>query len=156
MDIKLIPATLASLPDMLDCGRRAFDNDALEHAIFPDRSEVLLGSKEVLDFRMNRVRKRLQSPDWHYVLATIDSIEAPTKVVGYAGWMAPPLQDNITEQKQVENSVESQTQQPSFAIDDEYIPKGMDMDAFKHGTEIIEKAKKEILGEEEHRMWCKF
>lgn len=156
MDIQLIPATVASVPEMVDCGRRAFENDALEHAIFPNRSEVLLESKEVLEYRMNRIRKRLQSPDWHYVLATIDSTEAPVKVVGYAGWMAPPPQENIIEQKQVESAVESQIQQHPFAIDDEYSPKGMDMDAFKHAIEVIEKAKKEILGKEEHRVWCKF
>lgn len=156
MDIQLIQATVASVPKMLDCGRRAFENDALEHAIFPDRSEAVLENKEVLEYRMNRIRKRLQSPDWHYVLAMIDSTETPEKVVGFAGWMAPLSQDNITEQKQVENAVDSQIQQRPFAIDDEYSPKGIDMDAFKHVNEVIEKAKKEILGKEEHRVWCKF
>ena len=156
MGIQLIPATVASVLEIVDCGRRAFENDALEHATFPNRSEVTLRSKEFLEYRMNRIRKRLQSPDWHYMLATIDSTEAPAKVVGYAGWMAPPLQENITEQKQVESAIESQIQQHPFAIDNEYIPKGMDMDAFKHANKVIEKAKKEILGEEEHRVWCKF
>ena len=154
MDIQLIPGTVASVPEMLDCGHRAFENDALEHAVFPNRSEVLL--LESKEFRMSRLRKRLQSPDWHYVLATIDSTEAPAKVVGYAGWMAPPPQQNITEQKQVESAVESQIQQQPFAVDDEYSAKGMDMDALKHVNEVLEKAKKEILGKEEHRVWCKF
>jgi hypothetical protein len=156
MDIQLIPATVASLPEMVDCGRRAFENDVLEHAVFPNRSEVLLGSKELVEFRMNRIRKRLQSPDWHYVLATIDSPEAPAKVVGYSGWMAPPSQENIIKQKQVESAVESQIQQQPFAVDVESSPEGIDMDAFKHANEVIEKTKKEILGKEEHRIWCKF
>ena len=156
MDIQLIPPTVTSVPEMVDCGRRAFENDALEHAIFPNRSEDLLGSKEFLEFRMNRIRKRLLSPDWHYVLATIDSPEAPAKVVGYSGWMAPSPQENITEQKQVDSAVESQIPQHPFAIDNEYSPEGMDMDAFKHANEVIEKTKKEILGKEEHRIWCKF
>lgn len=138
---------------MVACGRRAFENDALEHAIFPDRSEIMLESKELLEYRMSRIRKRLQSPDWHYVLATIVSAEARGKVVGFAGWMAPPPQENITEQKQVESAVESQTQQPSSAIDDEDKPDFIDMDAFKHANEVIDKAKKEILGNEEHRVW---
>jgi len=153
MDIQLIPATVASVPEMIDCGRRAFENDALEHAIFPNRSEALLDSKESKEYRMNRIRKRLQSPDWHYVLATIDSTEAPVKVVGYAGWMAPPPQENDTEQKRWDGAVQSQTEHQPFAIEDEYCPEGMDMDAFKHGNEVIEKAKKEILGKEEHRVW---
>jgi hypothetical protein len=146
MDIRLVSATVASVPGIVDCGRRAFDDDALEHAICPNRSEALLGSKEVLEYRMNRIRKRLQSPDWHYVLATIDSTEAPAIIIGYAGWMAPLPQGNITEQKQVESPVENQIQSP----------KGMDVDAFNHANDVIEKAKKEILGKEEHRVWCKF
>ena len=155
MDIQLIPATVASVPEMVDCGRRAFENDALEQAIFPNPKD-LLESKEFHEFRMDRIRKRLRSPDWHYVLATIDSTEAPAKIVGFAGWMPPTSGENITEQKQVESAVESQTQQRPLARDDEYSPKGMDMDAFKYANEVIEKAKKEILGEEEHRVWCKF
>jgi hypothetical protein len=154
MDIELIPATVAYVPDMIDPGRRAFENDALDHAIFPDRSEALLGSKESLEFRMNRIRKRLQSPEWRYVLATIDSIGGPAKIVGYAGWMVPQPQGNDTEQQHVENAVESQIEQQPVAADDD-TPVGLDMDAFKYGTEIVEKAKKEILGEEEHRVWCK-
>lgn len=155
MDIQLIPATVASVPEMVDCGLRAFENDALEHAIFPDRSEVTLRSKELLEYRMNRIRKRLQSPDWHYMLATIDSTDAPAKVVGFAGWMAPPPQENVTEHKHVESAGESRTQQQPVAEDD-IRPKGMDMDALKHVSEIIEETKKDVLGEEEHRVWCKF
>lgn len=151
MDIQYIPATVASVPEIVACGGRAFENDALEHAIFPDRSEAMLGSKEMLEYRMDRIRKRLQSPNWHYVLATIDSAEAPAKIVGFAGWMAPPPQENITEQKQVESAVES-----PIAIQEENTPKGMDMVAFKHASEVIVKAKKDILGKEEDRVWCKF
>jgi len=139
---------------MVDCGRRAFDNDALEHAILPDRSAAVLDSNEMLEFRMNRIRKRLQSPDWRYVLATVDPAEGPAKIVGYAGWMAPPTQENITEQerKQKENVVQRQVQQQP-PVKDEDTPKGLDMDTFKYINELIEKTKKEILGEDEQRVW---
>ena len=152
----MIPATVDSVPEMVQCGRRAFENDALEHAIFPNRSEALLDSKEFQEFRMNRIRKRLQSPDWHYVLATIGSTETSARIIGYAGWMAPPSQQNDTEQKQVESSVESQIEQQTSEIVVESAPKGMDMDAFQHANEVVEKTKKEILGKEEHKIWCKF
>ena len=90
------------------------------------------------------------------MLATIGSTEAPAKIVGYAGWMAPPSQENDTEQKQVESAVEIQIQQQPSAIEVESPPKGLDVDAFQYANEVIEKTKKEILGKEEHRVWCKF
>jgi hypothetical protein len=32
----------------------------------------------------------------------------------------------------------------------------LDMDAFRHVVEVVENAKKEILGEDENKVWCKF
>lgn len=148
MDIQLAPPTVAAVAEMSDCARRAFENDGLEHALFPDRSDPQVVSKELLEYRMNRIRKHLQSPDWHYVIATIDSPQGPAKVVGYAAWMAQPPQEKATEEQPGGNTVEIQT-------DDEYMPNHMDMDAFKYASEIIEKAKKEILEKEDNGVWCK-
>jgi hypothetical protein len=139
MDIQLIPATVASVPEMSDCGCRAFENDELENAVFPNQPGALQGRKE---YRIHSIRKRLQSPGWHYVLATIDSSEGPAKVVGYAGWKAPTPQGNDAEQ--------------NHAVEDDYYPEGIDMDVFKHANEVIEQAKKEVLGNEEHRVWSEF
>ncbi|OAA65555.1 Acyl-CoA N-acyltransferase [Niveomyces insectorum RCEF 264] len=144
MDVRLIPGTVAAVPELVDCGRRAFANDALEHAIFPGRSPGLSESNELLEFRRQRIRKRLQSPGWHYVLATVDSPDSPAKIVGFAGWLAPPPPDASAADRQME--------QPSLAIDED-LPDGVDRDAYKYAGEVVDKAKKELLGMEEQRVW---
>ena len=155
MDIRLTPATDAVVPQMSDCACRAFENDALQQALFPKHSHVLSDSREILEYRANRIQKHLQAPDWHYIIATIDSAKSPTKVVGYAGWMAPSSLKHSTEQGQVGNAGDNPKGQRAWAADDDNMPKSMDIDTFKHVSDIIEKVKSEILGSNEHSVWCK-
>lgn len=145
MDIKLLPATEAFVSRICDCGIRAFENDALDHALFPTRAQ----DDEIYNFRIARIRKRLRSPEWFYVVAT-SSIEGQAKILGYAGWMSPP-QGRESEQAKANAVVESQ----GIAADAEIYPNGLDVEAYKHAMQVVEKAKKEILGEGDHRVWCK-
>jgi hypothetical protein len=140
MEIQFIPATEASVIEMCDCGGRAFADDALDRALFPrTHAQSQAERDEIYNFRVARLRKRIQSPEWRYVLATTaDSSEGRARIVGYAGWVPPKQEKKESEQ-----------------VGAEIYPKGMDMDVYKHAMEIIEKAKKEIIGERENRVWCK-
>jgi hypothetical protein len=149
MDIKLIPATEASILEMCDCGGRAFENNALDHAIFPTCAQDPAKANDIYNFRVERMRKQIQSPEWLYVLATA-SIDGQAKILGYAGFLSPP-QEQGKAKSNAENEVESQAN----ALDAETFHKGMDMEAYKYATEILEKAKKDILGEGGNMVWCK-
>jgi hypothetical protein len=143
MDIELLQATEASVSEICDCGIRAFENDVLDNALFPNRTQDQAGKDDIYDFRIARIRKRLQSPEWRYVVAT-SSIGSQEKILGYAGWTSP-LQEGESEQ----------TKHKDVAENAETHPRGLDVDAYKHAMQVIEKAKKEILGEAVHRVWCK-
>jgi hypothetical protein len=152
MAIELIPATDAFILEMSDCGRRAFENDALDHAIFPPRAQDPAEYNDIYNFRLDRIRKRIQSSEWVYVLAT-SLIEGQTKVLGYAGYMSPP-QEKDAEQGQVKKVAENEVEPQANAVDAKNVPESMDMEAYKYAMEILEKAKKEIVGGD-HRVWCK-
>jgi hypothetical protein len=149
MNIKLLPATEALVSEICDCGIRAFENDALDHALFPNRTQDQSEKDEIYNFRIARIRKRLRSPEWLYVVAT-SLIEGQAKILGFAGWMSPP-QGRESEQAKAYEVVEPQ----GIAAHAEIYPNGLDVEAYKHAMQIIEKAKKEILGEGDHRVWCK-
>ena len=155
MNIQLMPASIASVREMCDCGRRAFADDGLQNAVFPPHLQDPADKNDMNEYLEQRMRKRLQSPNWQYVLATAVSSEGHAQLVGYAGWVVP-VQENESEQEQANNLTGFDAEQRSHAGDAEVYPRSMDIVAFKHAVDVIEKAKKEILGEaEQHRVWCK-
>lgn len=154
MDIQYIPATVAFARDMCDCGRRAFENDGLDQALFPRHLRDPANDDGIYEFRVERIRKRLQNPGWRYVLATTDSGDGHVQVVGFAGWLVP-LRGNDPGHEQDGNLAGNQVKQEANAEDAENFPQGMDVDAYRHAMEIVEHAKKEILGGGENKVWCK-
>jgi hypothetical protein len=154
MNIQYIPATVAFVRDMCDCGCRAFENDGLDHALFPRHLRNPAIDEAIYEFRVERMRKRLQSPAWRYVLATTNSGDSHARVVGYAGWIAP-RQGNEQGHEKDDNLAGNQMEQGTGTEDAENYPQGMDVDAYRYAMEIIENTKKEILGEAEHKVWCK-
>ncbi|KAF2464817.1 acyl-CoA N-acyltransferase [Lindgomyces ingoldianus] len=152
MDIKLVPATVTSVNEMCECGRRAFANDGLDNAVFPPRLRNPTNEEEIYKFRMERIGKRVQSPNWHYVLATTVPVDGHAQIVGYAGWVAPAL-GNESKHKQGNDLAKDQVEEQSQVAEAENFPNGMDIDAFNFAMETVEKAKKETLGEDEQKVW---
>lgn len=159
MDITLVSASIANVPEMCEVGRRAFANDGLQNAIFPPHLQDQAARIEVDKFLKERMIKRLESPSWQYILATIVSSEGHVQIVGYAGWVVP-VQPGVNEsdQDQAENLATGlENKQESHPEDTESYPKGMDVVAYKHALGLIEGAQKETLGDpEQRRVWCKF
>lgn len=154
MNIQYIPGTVAFARDMCDCGNRAFANDALDQALFPRHLRDPGNDDVIYEFRMERIKKRLQNPDWRYILATTDFGDGHAQVVGYAGWTAP-LQGNEPGPQQDDNLAKKQVEQEANTEDAESFPQGMDVDAYRYGMEIIGNTKKEVLGADENKVWCK-
>jgi hypothetical protein len=153
MDIKLIPATEASAFEICACGVHAFENDDLEHAVFPSRSQNQAANNDSYNFRVERTIKRLQSPEWLYVLATT-LVGGQKKLLGYAGWTSPS-QEKESAHVKAEKATESGIEQQSRAVDSEVHPKGMDVEVYKHVIQALETAKKDILGDSDTKVWCK-
>jgi hypothetical protein len=150
MNIQYAPATVASAAEMCACGRRAFENDYFNNAIFP------LGVQDPgkQDYLYERMKKRLEAPEWQYDLATTESAEGHAQVVGYAGWTRP-RHENVSGPGDAVDLPGNHDQPQANTENAETYPKGMDVDVYKYAEEVIEKARKEILGEPEERVWCK-
>ncbi|KAF1992033.1 hypothetical protein K402DRAFT_388607 [Aulographum hederae CBS 113979] len=148
MDIQYSPATVGYARDMCDCGRRAFENDLLDHALFPRHLQDVTNEEAIYKFRLERIRKRLENPRWRYLLATTDSGDGRPKVVGYSGWLAP-----LKGSEQDVNLARNQDEPEAKPEDTEDFPPGLDVDVYKHVMKIIEDTKKEILGKDENNVW---
>ncbi|KAF1998105.1 hypothetical protein P154DRAFT_263009 [Amniculicola lignicola CBS 123094] len=138
--------------EMCDCGARAFENDALDHALFPRHLRTLENENPIHEFRVERLKQRLLNPAWRYVLATHDSGHGHARVVGYAGWVVP-RQVNEQEHGKDENSTGNHVKPEAGTEDAAIFPPGMDVEVFKHTMEIIERTRKELLGDNENNVW---
>lgn len=141
MDIQFIPATVDSVRGIFECGRRAFENDGLYQALYPPHLQVPANAEGILEFSLGRLRKRLEAPGWDYVLAITSPLEGDAKVVGFAGWLAP-----------VE---ENESKQETNVLDADILPKGIDVEAYKHAVAAVSKAQSEIMGGGKRKVWCK-
>jgi hypothetical protein len=152
MDIQILPGTIASVREMCECGRRAFEHDGLENALFPTRRQTQAINDIIFEFRLELLKKRMSSPGWYYVLATTKSTEGQVTILGYAGWIAPQEEDK-SGYEQAKRPGGNQVKQEASAPEAENYPESMDVDAYKHAMEVIEKTKQEILAGQ--KVWCK-
>src|ERR1700712_2965348 len=89
------------------------------------------------------MQKRIKRPDTRYAVAIQDSFEGRPRVLGYVAFLIPSNAEDETDKIKLETSSEAQK-----------FPKTLDVEAYKYATEVMVKAKKEILGEHEKNTWC--
>ncbi|KAF2422400.1 hypothetical protein EJ08DRAFT_653181 [Tothia fuscella] len=155
MDIKYTPAATgtssALIRNIVNCGLLAFDNDALDYALFPRNLRTPENESTIYNYRIERMRKRLENPRWRYILAMTDSDDGDghAKVVGYAGWLAP-LQEKKHQHEEGSSPAGDEEGLSKVA---ENLPQGMEIEVYKHVMDIIENTKKEVLGKGESKVW---
>jgi hypothetical protein len=143
MSITITPANIDHVPQMCDCGRRAFENDGLQNALFPAGFADPDEPDAAHEAHLERMRKRIQMPGSRYVVAMQESVDGELRVLGFAAFFTPVDQGDTAE-----------PEEPEVLPSAQEFPKSMDVDVYKYATEVMEEAKKEILGENVKKIWC--
>jgi hypothetical protein len=142
MSIQIIPASLEHVPQMCDVGHRAFAEDGLHNALFPAHLSNPENPNALVEAQIESMQKRIQRSDTRYAVAIQDAVEGKPRVLGYVAFLIPSNAED-----------EADKEKPETAPGDPKFPKTLDVRAYKYATEVMERAKKEILKEQEKNTW---
>jgi ribosomal protein S18 acetylase RimI-like enzyme len=149
MPVTLVPATLDHAVPIFECGGRAFRDDGMNKALFPIDPNDPDSLAEMADFRLKRIKKRLQVPGALSTIAIDPSVEDGKKVLGFALW----FQGNTLEQSQ---NKQDPLKEGDSATPSSGFPRTMNLEAFSRIEKMLGEAKQELVGNYGDKLWCKY
>lgn len=139
---------------MAQCSVNAFRDIMTSHQVklFPEHLRINEGDKDVLDFRIQRMKAEYESKENHYLVVVEkkdDGQGAEEEICGWAQWMSP-------DHPSISKSAEEQSADIKTKMGE--LPKSVDLDVLKRMEEESDKLMKlslDALGERAKTAWCK-
>lgn len=134
----------------------AFRESLYTKALFPEHLRTKPGTQDQLDWRGTRMKRGIQDPATHYIVATVQDESGTDAIAGFAEWVAPttgeveaqpqPVQEKTPEER-------AQAHQKMLAA----LPVFMDKDAIVRCddeiSQLIKAAKPLFEGKKLSDMW---
>jgi len=157
MHITLVRATLEHAPLICECSFRAFKNDHLNNAIFPNPTKDQEIENFIKSYRIEIIKKRLQNPGARAVVAIDTDVVDSTKVVGYALWWEITTNENDNkssdEQSDSANGSQDDLEGSIPSPSSEERPSNMIVELYTRVHEILAEMRKNLIKSDVDKLW---
>lgn len=131
---------------MFECGRRAFESNLLEKAMFPVDNESSEDLEKFKEFRVQRLTKRLSKPGCHVFIAMDINVEEGSRVLGYSVWYEESVSASSDGKKEMVVARDGSK---------DIVLKSVNTELIERVGSIVDEAREEYLKALEGQMWCK-
>lgn len=146
MPIDIINGSIESASQLFECGRRAFESNLLEKAMFPINNEDIEDIEKFKEFRIQRLTQRLSKPGCHVFIALDKDVEDGKRVLGYSVWYEEPVSNSSDGKKEMSVAKNG---------GEEVVLKSINSELIERVGSIIEESRGEYLKDLEGNMWCR-
>jgi hypothetical protein len=157
MPISLTTATLDDAQAIYQCGRLAFQHDTLQKSLFPNSPHDADSVRQDTEYRLMRIKRRLQDPAAHVMIATDPDVEHGKKVLGYTAWYENTETRDLTRPEGDEAEKSQDTQETSVEChsgkSSSTYPSAMDVQLVLKTEKLMKEAVTELLGTMEVSPW---
>lgn len=147
MPIEIINGSIENAPQLFECGRRAFESNLLEKAMFPITNESVEDLEKFREFRIQRLTKRLSKSGCHVFVAIDKEVEDGNRVLGYSVWYEELIRNSSDGKKEMSVAKDGSEEVELESINSKLI---------ERVGRIIEEAREEYLKGLEGGIWCKY